>query len=789
MHKILFENKLSTYTPFSPFGSSKNSMPGIITKIKNKIQDLFQPSINPSSTIQRIQYYNEQNLDKELSYQFKNNLVIVDHIIPNKDHIPISKRKSLYPFDLYLKELNQNQNQISDEAINNKQIQIKHQEPYLTKTKKQMKFKKNHAKIEKSRKMEVNPQKRDFEFNQKSKNLNVELKQENSSGFLSNHSIKKIKCIDNTIDIVSPSYQQEEQTNGKMSQINQFEIQSFENIKQNQQIGCQQLSDQKNRISKTQNRHSCNIVNFKQFIQENQYFSSSTGTNTKGETQEAIFNMEHISFSQETDSSILEEKQSIDDSFKIQNKLYSYFHPNFIEKDNINVNQELKQNKCIDEHKIMDQNQITQENSEYLKQQIKKQRNLRLESEIINLQIQCKLQTQNEKKNQIEKLEFDNQVKQEELKCQVKQEELNSQINQVITKKEDSCDNHNQNVFFSHSIQKLEINQNINELEQNQDQIQQQLQNEQIYPKELLQKQLDEKLDSPLSQNTLLSMNCESTTKNSNIIQENDKQKEYIMKTNQTLRQNNPFLDTSSHISSDQVSQYFLQGLLTGNSQNPQQQQQIIKVQNPLDIFQMQNNNQLFNFNVLAENQGYQAQSQNLYTQQYLTQKNDQCLIYKQMEVIDQIPLSNQFLLNQQNNYQQPIQNYYYPTYEQKQYREPVSFQQSQSSIPWVGFQQPIQQQNSYPQMQQSSFQISSINLFQSNSSMANSNSNCCQEEITNNHIYTKQDVLSFFQDTNKKQDQNLFTLDSIQNNNTQAQNLNSSFTRGFRKKQRINNN
>ncbi|CAK86911.1 unnamed protein product (macronuclear) [Paramecium tetraurelia] len=776
MHKILFENKLSTQSPFSPFGSSKNSKPGIITKIKNRIQDLFQPSIKPASSIQRIQCYNDQNLDKELSYQFKNNLVIVDHIIPNKEYMPTLKRKSLYPFDQYLKELDQNQNQISDEAIINQQIQQKDQEPQLPESKQQMMFKKNHAKNQKSRKMEGNSQKRDFLFNKKSLNLNDELKQENSSGFLSNHSIKKIKCSDNTIEIASPS-QKEEQSNGQMSQINQFEIQSIAIIKQNQQIGCQQLSDQKNRISETQNRHSCNIVNFKQFIQENQYFSSSTGTNTKGETQEAIFNMEHISFSQETDSSISEDKYSNDNSLEIQNKLYSIFHPDFAQKGNVNSNQDLEQNKTPEELKnnqILDKNQLSNDILESSKQ-IKKQRNLRLQSEIISLSIQCNPQTQNKNQNQI--LQSEVQFQQDEQKCQTKS---------FITSQENSCDNHStQNVFLSNPSQKQDQEQIVKEQNKNQIQ-QQQLQSESIFQKEL--KFIDDKLDSPQSQNTLLSMNCESTIINSNIIQENDKPKEMNMKSNQILKENNPFLETISNISQDQFSQYFQQALLTGNSQNHLNQQQITKDQNQRDLFKMQTNNQLFDFNVLVENQDLQVQNDNLFAQQYYAQKNDQCQNYNKMEIIDQILLPDQSNLIQQNIYQQPYQIYYSPPFDQKFYCQPATFQQSQPSIPWVGYQSPISQQTPYPQMQQSSFQISSINLFQSNSSMVNSNPNCCQEENPINHIYTKQDVLSFFQDPNKKQDQNLFTLDSNQNSNTQAQNLNNSFTRGYKKKQRINN-
>ncbi|CAD8168202.1 unnamed protein product [Paramecium octaurelia] len=770
MHKILFENKLSTQSPFSPFGSCKNSKPGIIAKIKNKIQDLFQPSIYPSSSIQRIQYQYDQNLDEELSYQLKNNLVIVDHIIPNKEHIPTAKRKSLQPFDQYLKQLDQNQIQISDEANINKQIQQKDQEPQLPKSKQQMMFKKNHAKNEKQRKMEDNSQKRDISFNKKSLNLSDKLKQENSSDFLSNHSIKKIKCSDNTIEIASPS-QQEEWSKGQMSQINQFEIQSIAIFKQNQQIGCQQLSDQKNRISETQNRHSCNIVNFKQFIQENQYFSSSTGTNTKGETQEAIFNMEHISFSQETDSSIQEKRCSNDTSLEIQNKLYSIFHPDIAQKGNINSNQDLEQNKTLEELKnnqILDQNQLSIDISESSKQ-IKKQRNLRLESEIISLSIQCNPQIKNKNQNQI--LQSEPQFQQDEQKCQT---------NSFIKSQDNSFDNHStQNVILPNPIQKQDQEPIV--LEQNKNQIKQQQQSESILQQEL--KQIDDKLDSPQSQNTLLSMNCESTIMSSNIIQVNDKPKELNMKSNQILRENNPFLYTNSPISQNQVRQYFQQTMQTGNPQNYLQQQQIAKDQIQTDLLKMQTNNQLFDFNVLLENSDVQAQNDNLF------QKNDQCLIYNKMEIIDQIKLPDQFNQIQPNNYQQQNQNYYSPTFEQKCYYQPATFQYSSACIPWAGYQSPILQQNPYQQIQQSSFQISSINLFQSNSSMANSNPNCCQEENSNNHIYTKQDVLSFFQDPNKKQDQNLFTLDSNQNVNAPAQNLNNSFNRGYRKKQRINNN
>ncbi|CAD8103451.1 unnamed protein product [Paramecium sonneborni] len=772
MHNFLFGNRLSTYSPFSPFGSSKNSKPGIITKIKNKIQDLFQPSINPSSTIQRIQCYNELNLEKELSHQFKNNLVIVDHILPNNQ---TSKRKSLYPFDLYLQELIQKQNQISEEPIINQAIKLKDQQPYLSQTKKQMKFKKNHAKIQKPRKMEANSSLRDLEFNKKSQDFNVELNQENSTSFQSNQSIKKIKFQENCIETASPSYNQKGQKKQQMSQINQFEIQSFANIKQNQQFSCQQLNDKKKRNSETQNRLSCK---FKQFIQENQYFSSSTGTNTKGEPQEALFNMEHISFSQESDSSISEEQCQIEnDSFEIKNKLFSIFHPDHEKQRFSDVQQEQEQIKYSNELKNnqnLSQNKQSIDNLEK-QNKINKQRNLKLDSDIISLQISCIRQNQNESNQQFKVI---SEIQQE-------QQEFITQEKQDNKQNDDSNNNYRyDNIIISNAQQcMIENNQSIQE---NNDKLNQDAMVEQRNQNQLCNKQLDDKLDSSQSQNTLMSMNYESPPKVSKIIQEYDQQKDLSRKNNQLQKQNNPFLDTGSHIDSNQVSQYFLSGLLIGNSQFFQQQQQNIRNQNHTDLFKMPTNNQLFKFNVLSDIQTYQTQPQNLFNEQNIIQKNNQCLIYEQMETIDQIPLNDQFNYSQQNIYHQPISNYYQPNFEQNYQSQSDAFQQSQSSNPWNSYQAPLQQQNLFPQMH--------INLFQSNSSIPNSNSNCTQESRIN-HIYTKQDVLSLFSETNKKKDQSnlynipldLFVIDSIQSSNSQSQNLNNSFNKGYRKKQRIN--
>ncbi|CAD8090180.1 unnamed protein product [Paramecium sonneborni] len=776
MHNFLFRNKLSTYSPFSPFGSSKNSKPGIITKLKNKIQDLFQPTINPSSTIQRIQCYNELNLEKELSHQFQNNLVIVDHILPNQEHNQTSKRKSLYPFDLYYQEVIQKQNQTSQESNINQAIKLKDQQPYLNKPKKQMKFKKNHAKIQKHTKMEDNSQQIDLDYNLKSQNFNVEFNQENSSNFLSNYSIKKIKYQDNCIEKPPPSNNQEVQTKGQMSQINQFEIQSFANIKQNQQFSCQQFNDQKRNISDTQNGISCNIVNFKQFIQENQYFSSSTGTNTKGEPQELLFNMEHISFSQHIDSSISEEQCSINSSFEIQNKLFSIFHPDPTEQANFIQVQEQQLNKSQNEHQNNEyQNQIDSLGSQ---KQFKKQKKLLLDSNIVSLQIQCNRSNLNEFINQ---------------QCKIDSEIQQQQCQQSITQEKSvNISNDDSVIYFK---DENVIIQNVNQIKignnqcifQNNDKIQQQPQIEQINHNQQLIQQLDKKPDSPQSQNTLMSVNYQSTPKTSNIIHEFDQIKESNQNTDQLLKQNNPFLNPNSHIDSEQVSQYFLSGLVIENSQISQQQQQTTKNQKFSDLFKMPRNNQLFKFNILSENQTYQTQTQNLFDQQNISQKDNQCLIYKQMETIDVVPQYDQFNFSQQNNFHQSVSNYYSPNFEQKYQSQPDAFKQSQSSMPWNSYQVPLQQQNLFPQMQQSSYQISSINLFQSNSSMTKSNPNCCQESRINN-LYTKQDVLSLFQDTNKTQDQNLFVIDSKLNSNSQSQNLNNSFTRGQKKKQRINN-
>ncbi|CAD8148456.1 unnamed protein product [Paramecium octaurelia] len=104
MHKFLFGNRRTSISSYNPFGSSKNMKPGIITKIKNKIQGLFQTTINSQSIIQRIQSFDDQNLEQELSNQFKNNLVLIDRILPNKEDGTVLKRKSIFPFEQYLKE-------------------------------------------------------------------------------------------------------------------------------------------------------------------------------------------------------------------------------------------------------------------------------------------------------------------------------------------------------------------------------------------------------------------------------------------------------------------------------------------------------------------------------------------------------------------------------------------------------------------------------------------------------------------------------------------------------------
>ncbi|CAK94960.1 unnamed protein product (macronuclear) [Paramecium tetraurelia] len=704
MHNFLFENRLSTYSTFSPFGSTKNSKPGIITKIKNKIQDLFLPSINPSSTIQRIQYYNELNLEKELSHQFKNKLAIVDHLLPKKEENITLKRKSLYTFDEQREEVVQNENQISKEAQSNSVNRKIDQSPQVNETKKQKKFKKNHAKIEKPRKMEADQQQRDYDFNKKSQNQNIESNQENSSGYISNYQTQNNDCFKDCIKSATPYKKQKGLTNEQMDKKNQVEIQSF---KQDQKFDSQQMHDLKQQIQETQNGNS--IVGVKQIIQENELFSSSTGTNTKGEIMESLLRIEHIFYSQKSDSEMLEEKRSNHSQLEIQNKLFSYFHSDLEERIDFDKKAELEQNRNpndVKSTKSINQNQTVLETQQQQQQQVKKQRNLILDSVIINLQIQCSRQKQIDCKEEQQKV--------------ISQQSDQQKLNQVI--QEDSIINHSYEKIQISNKQELKLQYNTIK----QEEISQQTQVEKKVQHGQLQKQLDEKLETPLTQNQLSTINQEGTPKTPKITQEIDQQKQLDAKQDQMQKQNNPFLDTSSHISSDQVSQYFLQGFLTGNSQFPLQQQQCTRNQNFLDLFKVQTNNQLFNFNVPLQNQGYQTQ--NINNSQNIAQKNDSSLVYKQMEIIDQIPFSEQFNVTQQNNYHQTISNYFTPNFEQK-YCQPATYQQSQSSNELISYQAPIQQQSLFPQMQQSSYQISSINLFQSNSPQPSTNMNCCQEE------------------------------------------------------------
>ncbi|CAD8089584.1 unnamed protein product [Paramecium sonneborni] len=710
MHNFLFGNRRTNYSSFSPFGSQKNLKPGIISKIKNKIYGLFQPTINQQSLIQRIQTFEDENLEKELSNQFKNNLVLIDRIIPNLEDNLGLKRKCTYPFEQYIKDefnTDKKQSKQTQTELNNKSSdsQIKTQN-----VKKQKKFKKNQSKMYKCRKMEENPKQLEFNLNNQKLKQNLQDKYENSSDCLSNQSNKKFKQFDSFSESSIPLKQQKGETSDYLSPVKILENQSIIQNDQKKKQKSDSINKKKESLSSVHS--SPNQESVKDDSNKNKNFSNSTGTNTKGEGNETLINFQHGDIKQEVEEKIQEFKQNQDEIF--QNT----------QESNLNQKQE----------------QLKEDKSQIQKQELsidqtqKKEKN---DNKNENLQFQF-FEGSNLTLNQLNE---NKEIIQEGTKIEEQKQLIKNQIfsPSKIKKEQDQ----------TQSIH-LQVDECLNRIDKQNSLI------EKTSSFQNLQPQQNKEIQKNILQTSFL----------------NNQNKQTIDKNEKLSKEQNPFLVQSPHISYDQISLYFQSSTTSNLNKQCQSQNQNQAV---LDLFKIstQSPQKLLN------------KTQEKFNSQNLQQTNNnfgnpkvlQYSVNKQMEIIEQSPQINQIIQNQQQIFEQTKLNYQQqPTLQNNLFQQQQQ-QQQQHYPQQLIQQQSFQLQNSFPLQQHTSNQVSSLNLFQTNSFQQQ------QNEIMNNPLHLKNDVLSLFQDT-KKSDRDIFQTQQYQQT---SQSLNNSFNKG-RKKQRINN-
>ncbi|CAD8068714.1 unnamed protein product [Paramecium sonneborni] len=762
MHNFLFGNRRTNYSSYNPFGSQKSLKPGIISKIKNKIYGLFQPTINSQSLIQRIPQLEDNNLEQELSNQFKNNLVLIDRIMPIKEENIGLKRKSIFPFEQYLKEEFDTDKKIYRKTQNDSNRKHMNQKIRMSNSKKQKKFKKDHSKIYKIQKMEENPNQLGFNLNYQNLKQNLEVKQENSSEYLQNVSIKQLKQFNTLIQDSIPFKQQKGETNNYLSpvkiRINQSIIQNDEN-KNKESNSIKGLKASLSSLYSSSN---------KEFVKDdlniNKKFSSSTGTNTKGEGNETILSFKNDDFQQELQENIQKLKQNKNTSIFKQNQ-DEMFQNNqasnyFITKLN-QQSEEFKKEKCT----ILE---------DYVNQTQKSDENLQLQDF--------------EGSNLIQNLFNGNkQIIQQDIKNEEEKKDILS-----IKSNTNPCCQEFQKIIISNTdtnIQKQNVNQ---ELYLSEMKIKQDFQNQQekIIPQNQLQQEqyMNRSFKTQIEKQNQLSVDISKfqdsqSQQQNNEIQKNILQNSFLTNQNkQTIDKNeklgkeqNPFLISSPKISYDQISLYFQSSAISNQNKQCQSQNQN---QGMIDIFkisQQQSSQQIMN------------KVQDKYNSQNLQQtinhfENPKILQYsfnKQMEINEQSPLIHQNIQNQQQIFDSAKLNYY----QQQPTQQNILFQQQQQ---WQHYPLQIQLQNNFPLQQNTSNQVSSLNLFQSNPYQQQQSN-----QIMNKPLYLKNDVLSLFQDT-KKSDRGenlIYNLDIFQTQQYQqtSQSLNNSLNKG-RKKQRINN-
>ncbi|CAD8154753.1 unnamed protein product [Paramecium pentaurelia] len=746
MHKFLFGNRRKNISSYNPFGSQKNMKPGIITKIKNKIQGLFQPTINSQSLIQRIQSFDDKNLEQELSNQFKNNLVLIDRIIPNKDDIIILKRKSICPFEQYLKEEMDSDKKISKETQTDMSSKPSDSQIKTSNVKKKKKFKKEHSKINKSRKMEENPKQLEFNLNKQNFKQNLNQKYENQSEYQFNYSNKRLKQFDSFTESSIPIKQKGE-TSDYLSPVKILENQSIIQNDDNNNLKCDSFLKEL-KVSSSSAQSPSNNNHFKDELNKNNKFSSSTGTNSKGEGNETILSFKNVYFQQEPQENI----KDID-----QNK-----KPSIIQQ---NQEQEFENNQKSNESciQILNQNNLI----------IKNENNNNLNDKDNNKQEHLQIQTID--------------VIQKQIKGNKQQEAENKEQNNI---QNSSLLDSNSNDKQFHTIKQCHIETNTtkqlsNQISQQQDiKNEQQLENQQDkIGQEVFQQQNQFLNQNLLSQNEQQDYLSEKTSKFQNSlpqqskdIQKNILQTSFLNNQNKqtvdkSIKEQNPFLTQSSNISSDQISLYF-QAFSTSNQNKqcqPQNQNQPI-----IDLFKISTQQpQQIIPNKPQDKQNTQNLLQN--SNNFGNAKILQYSTNKQMEIIEQAPTQiNQIIQGKQQDFEIAQLNYQ----QQPNQQNNLFQQQQQQNYPQQLMQQQnFQFQNLFSQQQQTSNQISSLNLFQTSTYQQQ------QNDINNKPLFLKNDVLSLFQDT-KKSDRDIFQTPQYQQT---SQSLNNSFNK-VKKKQRINN-
>ncbi|CAD8059149.1 unnamed protein product [Paramecium primaurelia] len=746
MHKFLFGNRRKNISSYNPFGSQKNMKPGIITKIKNKIQGLFQPTINSQSLIQRIQSFDDKNLEQELSNQFKNNLVLIDRIIPNKDDIIILKRKSICPFEQYLKEEMDSDKKISKETQTDMSSKPNDSQIKTSNVKKQKKFKKEHSKIYKSRKMEENPKQLEFNQNKQNFKQNLNQKYEKQSEYQFNYSNKRLKQFDSFTESSIPIKQKGE-TSDYLSPVKILENQSIIQKDDNNNLKCDSFLKEL-KVSSSSAQSPSNNNHFKDELNKNNKFSSSTGSNSKGEGNETILSFKNVYFQQEPQ----ENKKDID-----QNK-----KPLIIQQ---NQEQEFENNQKSNETYIQNLNQVNNIGLNQNQFDFQQENNMIIKKENNNNLKDKDIKQENQQIQTIDVIE-------KQIKGNKQQEAENNEQNNI--QNSSILDSNSNNKQF-HAVKQCHIETNTNIQLQNQISQQQDINNEQQLEN---QQFLNQNL---LSQNEQQDYLSEKTSKFQNSLpqQNNDIQKNILQTSflnnqnkqtvDKSIKEQNPFLTQSSNISSDQISLYF-QAFSTSNQNKqcqPQNQNQPI-----IDLFKIstQQPQQIIN------NKPQDKQNTQNLLQNSINFGNAKILQYstnKQMEIIEQAPTQiNQIIQGKQQDFEIAQLNY-----QQQPNQQNNLFQQQQNYPQQLIQQQSFQFQNLFSQQQQTSNQISSLNLFQTNTYQQQ------QNDINNKPLFLKNDVLSLFQDT-KKSDRDIFQTPQYQQT---SQSLNNSFNK-VKKKQRINN-
>ncbi|CAK73676.1 unnamed protein product (macronuclear) [Paramecium tetraurelia] len=765
MHKFLLENQRINYSSFNPFGSSKNLKPGIITKLKNKISALFQPTINSQSLLQRIQPFEDQKLEQELSNQFKKNLVLVDRIVPNKDYSMALKRKSFISFEQYLKEelnipkkMPKETQTVLDRKTNDSDLKSQN-------VKKQRKLYKDHAKIQQDRKMEENQIQPEFNQNIiNSMQVSLNEKKGCPTEHLSNTSNKKVKQL----DIFAESSIPNKLLKGEISD-NQSSMKILETLEigQNDDNKCQKSEQllEKLKASSFLALYPSNNECIKDDINVDKNQSSSTGMNSKVEANDTLVSFKNADFQSESQFNL----QNIDNNQKLLNfnqdqgqefqnyqKSNEYdFHQKQLEFNQVNQIL-IQKDVCISQNNIEQQRKKSENQSIQQSEQ----------SKLIFTQVEGNKGNMQQVKQNLEQRKRSNltQIDQQDGE---QFENVNLSNIQVVTSKQTQLQQKLEN-------QKEKIHTQV--LLQGDQLLKKKIQSQ--YDKQDQIAEKEQKLQNPQNQQ------CKEIQKN--ILQSsflNNQNKQVIEKNEKLNKEYNPFLVISPNISSDQISQYF-QGGLTANQNNgcqPQNQNQPIDDLFKITISQSQS---------IINNTQDKQNPQNLQSMLNVNNfGNARLQTYPQNKSLDIFQLAPQITpIIQQQTYSFESAKL---NYQQQQTQQNNLFQQQQQQQQQHYYSEQLMQQSNYQlqnlfsQQHQTSNSVSSLNLFQSNPYQQQ------QNDSKNQQLYFKNDVLSLFQET-KKQDRSdnlINSLDIFQTQQYQqaCQSLNNSLNKG-RKKQRINN-